>query len=398
MSPMTADVDLVLRPVDAAAPAGAELRYQPIFDEIKAARRIAEADPNELAPWKKVAELVLKAAGRSKDLQLAIWLLEALSRLDGFPGTSTGLLILRRLVDEYWESVYPQLDPDDPDPRGFRRALVDWVDEKLPAIVKGIPLSGPPAFYGLLHYEVTQKTGDERKALLDEGWPTGERFTEALHAAPQAHLEALLAAVVACQTELAALQTVVDQRFNTAAPGQDRADPLTFGTLKGILETAQWLVERPIKKRAQEQGGAPGHGLASPAVVGAAPAVDVNGDQVWAEALNLTRGSRVDGLRLLQGQLASAVSGRDRFLRQLQLAELGLEAGVYSLAFPVFDELARTIDSRQLEEWEDRVLIARVFKGLARCCGLLKAHDSTSAAREAEALDRVARLESTPSA
>src|SRR5262249_29685624 len=87
-----ADVEAILLPVDAAAPAGVDLRYQPIYDEIKAARRLAEADPAEIAGWKKVAELALKAITRSKDLQLAIWLLEAFARIDGYRGASSGLL------------------------------------------------------------------------------------------------------------------------------------------------------------------------------------------------------------------------------------------------------------------------------------------------------------------
>jgi hypothetical protein len=92
----------------------------------------------------------------------------------------------------------------------------------------------------------------------------------------------------------------------------------------------------------------------------------------------------------LQDHVAAAPSGRERFLRELQLAELSLEAGIYSLAFPVFDELARVIDSRKLEEWEERALITRVWQGLARCCGLLKNQNASCAAREAEVLERLA--------
>lgn len=398
----SADVEAVLLPVDTVAPAGADLRYQPIFDEIKSARRLAEADPTELAPWKKVAELVLKATTRSKDIQLAIWLLEAFARTDGFRGASSGLVIVRRLLEQYWDTLYPQVDPDDVDPLGYRRALLHWIDDKLPLILKSVPLTGPPSFYGLVHYEVTQKTGDEKKALLDEGWASYERFEEAFRTTATAHFESVLEELVACGVELAALQGVVDQRFDAGAGSgraPDRAEPLKFVTLKEAFETARWLVERTLKKRQpQEPPPAPGD-QSSPGGErdGVAPltsAVEsVNGDQLWAEALNFTRSSRVDGLRLMQTQLATATSGRDRFLRQLQLAELSLEAGVYSLAFPVFDELARIVDARQLEEWEDKALIARALKGLARCCGLLKAQNAAAGAREVELLDRVARLD-----
>jgi hypothetical protein len=164
--------------------------------------------------------------------------------------------------------------------------------------------------------------------------------------------------------------------------------------LKQTFELARWLVERVVKKAPEPDAAAAQQG----GITAGQGATVVPGDQLWAEALTLTRDSKVDGLRLVQSHLSGATSGRDTFLRQLQLAELSLEAGVYSLGFPVFDELARTIDTRKLEEWEDRALIVRVFQGLARCCALLKTQNPATAAREAEMLDRIARLEGSSSA
>lgn len=397
---LIADVEALIAPVEPSAPAGADLRYQPIYDEIKEARRTAEADPTELTPWKRVAELVIKALKRSKDLQLAIWLLEAFARIDGYQGASGGLSVLRRLLEQYWDVLYPQIDPEDSEPLGHRMGLLEWVDDRLPAILKLAPLTGPPSFYGVIHYEVTQKTGDEKKELQSEGWPTYDRFIEALNATVPARLEALVDQITACETELAALQAFVDGKFNLdPATGRERQEPLRFVAIKETFDTASWLVKRAIKATAPPEAAAPlaidakptgAEGLLPGGYGGAA----INGDQVWAQALTLTRDSRVDGLRLLQQQVDVASSGRDMFLRQLQLAELSLEAGVYSLAFPVFEELARTVESRRLEEWEDKALIVRVFKGLARCCGLLKAQNPASASRETELLERVARLES----
>jgi hypothetical protein len=181
---------------------------------------------------------------------------------------------------------------------------------------------------------------------------------------------------------------------------QERFEPIGFVVLKELFETGHWLIDRPLKKRRQDQApkaaeNQPARTATSSVAVSTAgghAAAGLNGDQLWNEALNLTRGSRVDGLQLMQAQLAAATCGRDRFLRQLQLAELSLEAGVYSLAFPVFDELVRLIDARQLEDWEDTALIARVLKGLASCCSFLKSQNPACATRETEAVDRLARI------
>jgi hypothetical protein len=227
-----------------------------------------------------------------------------------------------------------------------------------------------------------------------------------LQTTPIAQVELVLAGVTACDTELASLQEVVDTRFNTVS-GAPVTDPLTFVVLKETFETARWVLERSLKKRKQEQparegprrqaAGAAEDVVRTPEVSlpHVSAGVGVQGDRLWIEALTLIRGSRVDGLQLMQSQLGAARCGRDRFLCQLQLAELALEAGVYSLAFPVFDDLARTIDGRKLEEWEDRELIARVWQGLARCCALLKQHDASCGPRETEILDRLARLASS---
>ena len=396
-----ADVEALLAPVDAAAPAGADLRYQPIYDDIKEARRAAEVDPTELSPWKRVAELTIKALKGSKDLQLAIWLLEAFARIDGYQGASGGLTVLRRMIDQYWDVLYPEIDPEDVEPLGHRIALLEWADERLPAILKQAPLAGPPTFYGVLHYEVTQKT-EGKKELQSDGWPSYEKFVEALNATARPRLEAALDQITACEAERAGVQALIDTRINVdPATGGQRADPLRLLRLKETFETASWLLKRALKIT----DPAPAAASASAVLTGdqraqnyplddVGPRPPTNGDQVWAEALTMTRDRRVDGLRLLQQHVAAAPSGRETFLRQLQLAELSLEAGVYSLAFPVFDELARTVESRRLEEWEDRALLIRVFKGLADCCGLLKTQNPATASRETEMRDRISRLES----
>lgn len=393
-STVVPDLEPLVAPVEPGAPAGLDLRYQPIFDEIRSARREAEEDPRELAPWKRVADLVISAMARSRDLQLVAWLGEALLRIDGFQGAASGLAVTRRTLDQYWESVYPRLDPEDSDPLEHRRALLEWLDDRLPEIVKSAPLTGPPSFFGIVHYEVTQKTGPEKQALIDEGWPTLERFQAALQSTAPARLDTVLAQILACDAELTALQASIDKHFNQA--GGAGASPLTFVNLRRAFDTARWLVERVVKKNAPEAApGASGDAAAHPHAVSAAGS---NGDQLWTEALTLTRDSKVDGLRMVQMHLSGATSGRETFLRQLQLAELSLEAGVYSLAFPVFDDLVRIVDTRKLEEWEDKALIVRVLRGLARTSGLLKTLNPAAAAREGEMIDRLARLDGTPPA
>jgi type VI secretion system protein ImpA len=384
------DVDVVMAPAAGGAPSGPDLRYDPIFDEIKNLRKLAEAEPANINPWKKVADLVVSSLTRSKDLQLGIWLTESLARIDGFRGTATGLVILRRMLVEFWDSLYPPIDPEDSDPFAFRISLLEWIGhpEKLSAVIKTAPITAPPASYGLLHYDVTQKSGDEKKALIEEGWPSNERFEEALQNSSLKFLEDVLEQVMTSEAELAALQEVAEQRLNP----DGKREGVSFTGLKKTLETGHWLVERPIKKAREAAGQAAGAAQTT-AADGTIVSAGLNGDQLWNEALTLTRGSRLDGLRLLQAQVAAALCGRDRFLRQLQLGELCLEAGVHALAFPIFDDLARIIETRQLVEWEDKTLISRAWSGFIRCSRLLDGQAAANVTRAQELLDRLTQLD-----
>src|SRR4051794_33003329 len=88
--PLRADL---LTPIPGDNPSGTNLRYDPVIDKIKEARR-EDIDAPQGA-WKtavKTADYgaVIKLAGeviatRSKDLQLAVWLVEAHIRREGLP-------------------------------------------------------------------------------------------------------------------------------------------------------------------------------------------------------------------------------------------------------------------------------------------------------------------------
>ena len=67
--------------------------------------------------WKQLRIRCLELFDRSKDLRISIVLMVALLELEGLPGFKEALLLLKGLLERFWETVYPQLDPsDDNDP------------------------------------------------------------------------------------------------------------------------------------------------------------------------------------------------------------------------------------------------------------------------------------------
>src|SRR5437016_11574648 len=141
------NISTLLSPVSDKSPSGELLRYEGTYDQIMEARR--EDDPileqgvwkRELkkADWNLVNQLCLEALQkRSKDLQIAAWLLESWIHLRGFPGVRAGCQVLVQLCRTFWESFYPSQDDAE-----YGLAQINGINGKLVTGLKVIPLSTP---------------------------------------------------------------------------------------------------------------------------------------------------------------------------------------------------------------------------------------------------------------
>ncbi len=122
----TLDLKRLAAPIAGANPAGADLRaeagpgsaYYRVKDARTAARAAerresagdADAPP---ADWRPVLQHGAEAlAEKSKDLEIAAYLVEALVRLHGFAGLRDGFRLTRELIDAFWDGLYPLPDED----------------------------------------------------------------------------------------------------------------------------------------------------------------------------------------------------------------------------------------------------------------------------------------------
>jgi type VI secretion system protein ImpA len=78
-------------------------------------------------------------------------------------------------------------------------------------------------------------------------------------------------------------------------------------------------------------------------------------------------GRQQDAFEILIREASHQSSGRGRFQRRLQLAQVCLSTGAEEIAFPILQELAGTISKHQLEEWESPEMVAHAFALLYRC-------------------------------
>src|SRR5205807_7936378 len=98
---------------------GENPRQLPFYDKLREARKEDEDDSNP-GQWQRVRKkadfaAVLKLAGdalatKSKDLELAVWLCEALIRKEGFSALPECLNLLLELQSRFWDILYPQMD------------------------------------------------------------------------------------------------------------------------------------------------------------------------------------------------------------------------------------------------------------------------------------------------
>ncbi|PUB78262.1 MAG: type VI secretion system protein TssA [gamma proteobacterium symbiont of Ctena orbiculata] len=145
----TIDLEQLLTPVSDEAPAGTDLEYDPMFGEMERAAEGKEEQefgdtviPAEDPDWRELKKRALQVVEQSKDLRAAIHLTRALMHTDGFAGFSDGLSLIKGYIENYWESLHPQLDPDDNnDPTLRINTLVNLCDpiDTLGAVSK-IPL------------------------------------------------------------------------------------------------------------------------------------------------------------------------------------------------------------------------------------------------------------------
>ena len=155
--PPVVDLDLIFAPIPGENPAGEDLRYSGIYDEMREARR---ADENlaqgewqtdlKIADFKKVLDLGVTAlTTKSKDLQIAAWTTEGLVKMHGFAGFRDGLKILAGLQERFWDQLYPEVDEGDMESRANALA---WVDTQVSVVIKGAPFTGV-AGYSYLDWE-----------------------------------------------------------------------------------------------------------------------------------------------------------------------------------------------------------------------------------------------------
>ena len=247
--------DNILDPIAGENPSGADLRYSPLYDKIKDARR--EDDELAQGAWqheRKIADhgLAVKLAEdaiatATKDLQLAVWLTESLLKTRGFGGLHDGLALCNGLIQNFWDTLYPELEDGDAE---FRSGPLAWLGSRVDVTVRKTPLCRDG--YNFLQYKDSRVVGYEdqakskeqkaaRDAALKEGKIAPEVFDKSFGETPKSFYADAERNLTACLEVLNSLNSVCDEKFGDSAP--------SFGKLKSALEDVRHVVHGLLQKK-----------------------------------------------------------------------------------------------------------------------------------------------------
>ena len=104
------DLQGLLEPHHEAPPTGADLDAagEILTLDMLAKWGVADEEPE----WEELRSACLAALDKSRDLRPAVYLTAALLHTHGIPGFADGLRLLRGLLEQYWEPLFPPLDED----------------------------------------------------------------------------------------------------------------------------------------------------------------------------------------------------------------------------------------------------------------------------------------------
>lgn len=248
----------LLTPIAGENPAGQNLYYDKIFDQIKEARREDEDDLPE-GDWersqKKKADhrAVIKLAGealatRSKDLRLASWLLESQLRVEGLPVLTPAIDLLHSLQETFWATLYPEIE--DGNDVELRMRTMEGAAKLIADAVRKAPLTRSGYSYQdyvasrLVGYEkdaTTDAKAEARKDAVDHGKLTAEDFDKAFAASPKD----LYVQADAALTEALEASDRLDQ-YQSEVYGDDSPN---IEKLRTGLQEVQLVVEQLLNER-----------------------------------------------------------------------------------------------------------------------------------------------------
>ena len=274
----------LLAPISGDEPAGPDLSISNEYAEVDRAYRDADVPP-ALSPmgaleapdtsFAEVVELATDFLGsRSKDIKITVLLTGALIREEGFAGFSSGLDLIRGLMDGFWDTLHPGV--------AGRAAVLNWLGSDAVAYALYlVPLTESGHTYHHYKQWVKKAQEDGAAASSDDAAVnelTAENFEQGFGETPWAWYDELNAALSRSTTALEALDALGREKFEAEDERPPRYRDLA-NSLKRVRAGAEDLLGRkpppPAAERtAAAEGREPGTSASAAEAASAGPVVE----------------------------------------------------------------------------------------------------------------------------
>jgi type VI secretion system protein ImpA len=222
------------------------------------------------------------------------------------------------------------------------------------------------------------EAGEQAMALpCSRGWLDLQRLSVAACTALGDEYQPIATAI---QSELRALLNDVPELLDAT---------LLDDTPAANVETKLWLhslsaPQQPAQPAEDESAASiPAYQNGTPTWL--APAADA---YVLAKEA-LAAGQEEKAFSIMRSAIAGQRSGRNRFRRMMQLAELAMAAGKDPIAQPLLEDIAATIENHKLDAWEDPQTVASYLSMLMRNSKKIQA----SSGEKQKLFERICRLD-----
>jgi type VI secretion system protein ImpA len=221
------DLEDLLRSFDDDEPSGPDLEYDPEFTALELASQPGEERvvggstiPAEDPDFVEVAQAAIALLGRTKDLRVAVILANAGLRTEGVSAFAETLSYMRRCLEDFWDSVHPQLDEDDDDDPTMRVNTVLGLTDRagVLASLRAAPLVRSRAFGRFSLRDILVAEGELTPSSDMEEMPTPQVISAAFQDGDAEDLVAVADAISASLDHVKAISACLDERVGGQAP------------------------------------------------------------------------------------------------------------------------------------------------------------------------------------
>lgn len=235
------DISRLTAPIDGESPVGVDLRqdasptspYYQVKDARSSARAIeraalmngeTESEPPDWSPVITLGPDLL--AEKAKDLEISAYLIEALVRVHGFAGLRDGFKLVRELVDQFGDDIFPLPDEDGTETRVAPLTGLngEGAEGTLLGPIKNVPITDDSSVgqFSCAHYqqgqEIERVEEDVRARRIEQGAIPLSTFRQAVGETTADWYQTLVDDLDGAIEEFAQLSDVLDAKYGTDAP------------------------------------------------------------------------------------------------------------------------------------------------------------------------------------